>query len=185
MEEKLYPDLEQQSSSRFANNNNVNWEEIINKNLKEVNSFNISINNINLLSKFYEEEHKKLKKKYNKFKTLNKILNTIDSVVIIGFTSTSITFSVTGFGIITIPIIPHIGCGITITSKIICEYLKTKEKSYLEKYTLSYNTLQDFRKLHQKALEDNVLDQNEYKRFTDMYVNYQIEKNNQKNTFLV
>ena len=167
MEERLYPNLNP--------NDNVNWEEIINKKLKEVNSFNNSINNINLISKFYEEEYKKLKKKYNKFKTLNKILNTIDSVVIIGFTSTSITFSLTGFGIITIPIIAGIGCGITITSKIICEYLKTKEKSYLEKYTLSYNTLQDFKKLHQKSLEDNVLDQNEYKRFTDIYVNYQTE----------
>ena len=52
---------------------------------------------------------------------------------------------------------------IAIISKIICEYLKTKEKSYLEKYTLSHNTLKDFRKLHQKSLEDNVIDQNEYK----------------------
>ena len=64
MEERLYPNLEK-----------TNWEEIINKKLKEVNSFNNSINNINLISKFYEEEYKKLKKKYNKFKTMNKILN--------------------------------------------------------------------------------------------------------------
>ena len=64
MEERLYPNLEQQSS--------VNWEEIINKKLKEVNSFNNSINNINLISKFYEEEYKKLKKKYNKSKILIK-----------------------------------------------------------------------------------------------------------------
>ena len=85
MSERLYPNL---------NENNVNWEEIINKKLKEVNSFNNSINNITLISKFYEEEYKKLKKKYNKFKTLNKILNTIDSVVIISSsTSTSVTFS--------------------------------------------------------------------------------------------
>ena len=168
-------------SSKIA----TNWEEIINKKLKEVNSFNNSINNINLISKFYEEEYKKLKKKHNKFKNLNKILNTIDSLVIISSTSTSITFSLTGFGIFTIPIIASVGCGITITSKIICEYLKTKEKYYLEKYTLSHNTLQDFRKLHQKSLEDNVIDQNEYKRFTDMYSNYQNEKNKTKNTFLV
>ena len=164
-QERLYPNL-----------NENNWEEIINKKLKEVNSFNNSINNINLMSKYYEEEYKKLKKKYNKFKTLNKILNTIDSITIISTTSTSITFSLTGFGIITIPIIAGVGCGLTITSKILCEYLKTKEKSYLEKYTLSHNTLQDFRKLHQKSLEDNVIDQNEYKKFTDMYNNYLNEK---------
>ena len=165
--------------------NNFNWEEIINKKLKEVNSFNNSINNINLISKFYEDEYKKLKKKYNKFKTLNKLLNTIDSITIISTTSTSITFSLTGFGIITIPIIAGVGCTLTIASKIISEYLKTKEKSYLEKYTLSHNTLQDFRKLHQKSLEDNIIDQNEYKRFTDMYTNYQSEKTKQKNIFLV
>ena len=124
----------------------------INKKLKEVNSFNNSINNINLISKYYEEEYKKLKKKHNKFKNLNKILNTIDSIVNISSTSTSITFSLTGFGIITIPIIAGIGCGITITSKITNEFIKKKEKSYLEKYTLSHNTLQDFRKMYIKNL---------------------------------
>ena len=169
MSEKLYPNLEQQSS--------FNWEEIINKKLKEVNSFNNSINNINLISKFYEEEYKKLKKKYNKFKTLNKILTTLDSIIIISSTATSVTFAVTGFGVFTIPIIAGIrGWSVTITSKVLFEYIKTREKHYLEKYTLSHNTLQDFRKLHQKSLEDNVIDQNEYKKFTDMYNNYQTDK---------
>ena len=31
-----------------------------------------------------------------------------------------------------------------IASKITSEFLKKKEKSYLEKYTFSHNTLQDF-----------------------------------------
>ena len=125
MEERLYPNLEQQSSSRFANNNSdVNWEEIINEKLKEFNSFNNSINNINLISKFYEEEYKKLKGKHNKYKNLNKILNTIDSVVIIGSTSTSITLSLTGYGLIIVPITAGCGCLMTIASKIICELSK-------------------------------------------------------------
>ena len=173
MEERLYPNL-----------NENNWEEIINKKLKEVNSFNNSINNINLISKFYEEEYKKLKKKYNKFRSLSKILNTTDSIIIISSTATSVTFAVTGFGVFTIPIIAGIGCGVTITSKVLFEYIKTREKHYLEKYTLSHNTLNDFRKLYQKSLEDNTIDQNEYKKFTDMYNNYQNEKTKQKNTFL-
>ena len=49
------------------------------KNLKKVNSFNDSINKRNLISRFYEKEFKKLKKKNNKIKNLNKILSTIDS----------------------------------------------------------------------------------------------------------
>ena len=175
MEERLYPNLE----------NNFNWEEIINKKLKEVNSFNNSINNINLISKFYEEEYKKLKKKHNKYKNLNKILNTIDSVAIISTTSTSITLSLTGYGLIIVPITAGCGCLMTIASKIISEFLKKKEKSYLEKYTLSHNTLNDFRKLYQKSLEDNTIDQNEYKKFTDMYNNYSKIKNKEKNSFLV
>ena len=174
MEERLYPNIEK----------SFNWEEIINKKLKEVNSFINSLNNINLISKFYEEEYKKLKKKHNKFKNLNKILNTIDSVVIIGCTGTSVTLSVTGYGLIIVPITAGCGCLMSVGSKIINEFLKKKEKSYLKKYTLSHNTLQDFRKLHQKSLEDNVIDQNEYKKFTDMYNNYQNEKTKQKNTFL-
>ena len=173
MEERLYPNL-----------NENNWEEIINKKLKEVNSFNNSINNINLISKFYEEEYKKLKKKHNKYKNLNKILNTIDSVAIISTTSTSITLSLTGYGLIIVPITAGCGCVMTVGSKIISEFLKKKEKSYLKKYTLSHNTLNDFRKLYQKSLEDNIINENEYKKFTDMYNNYQNEKTKQKNTFL-
>ena len=68
MEERLYPNLEQQQSSSRI----VNWEEIINKKLKEVNSFNNSINNINLISKFYEEEYKKLKRNITNLKILTK-----------------------------------------------------------------------------------------------------------------
>ena len=127
MTEWLYPNL---------NENNINWEEIINKKLKEINFFNNSINNINLISNYYEEENKKLEKKHNNFKNLSKILNTIDSIVIIGSTSTSITPSLTGYGLIIVPITAGIGCFITIASKITSEFLKKKEKSYLEKYTL-------------------------------------------------
>ena len=42
MNEELYPDL--------------NYEEIINKKLKEVNCLKNSINNINLISRFYGED---------------------------------------------------------------------------------------------------------------------------------
>ena len=70
MSEKLYPNIENNAQSSIDPNRrfDFNWEEIINKKLKEVNSFNNSINNINLISKFYEEEYKKLKKKHNKYK---------------------------------------------------------------------------------------------------------------------
>ena len=35
----------------------------------------------------------------------------------------------------------------------------------------------------QKSLEDNTIDQNEYKRFTEMYTNYQNEKKGTKKYF--
>ena len=136
MNERLYPEL--------------NSIEIINKKMKEVNSFDNGINNKNLISRFYEENHKKLKKKNNKFKNLNKILNTIDSLNFIGSTSTSISLSVTRFGLIVVPITAGVACGIAISTKLASGTLKGKEKYYLEKYTLAKNTVLDFRKMYQK-----------------------------------
>ena len=64
--------------------------------MKKVDSFNKSINNINPISRFYEDEFKRLKKNYNKFKNIHNILSTIDSLIN-GSTSTSISLSIMGF----------------------------------------------------------------------------------------
>ena len=94
MEQKLYPPLQPSAPD---------LELIINKKkIKDMNSFNNSINNIMLMMKFYEQQYAKYKKKYNHFNLLNNLIQGVDGVIIISCTSTSITFSIIGVGIIVV-----------------------------------------------------------------------------------
>ena len=72
-------------------------EQRLEKKLNDVNSFDNHINNINDIITYFKDEIHKSKKKYKNYKTLNTILESLDTVVIIGATSTSITLSFTGF----------------------------------------------------------------------------------------
>ena len=91
-----------------------------------------------------------------------------------GVSATAITISVTGVGLIVVPIASGIGAGVSKISKILNEYLKRKEQHNIKKYTLAGRTLHDFCKLHSKCLEDNKIDLKEYnilKQTYDVYKN--------------
>ena len=55
--------------------------------------FNNHVNNIKEMITYFKDKNKKSKKIYKNFKTLNTILESVDSTIIIAATSTSITLS--------------------------------------------------------------------------------------------
>ena len=61
---------------------------------------------------------KKFKKKYNKFKTKNRVLNTTGALIVIGSTSASITLTITGFDLFVVPLIASVGCRVANTIKL-------------------------------------------------------------------
>ena len=172
MSEKLYPCLQQDQNLDLR--------------IKEINSFNNSIQNIKNIQNFYNHEAKKYKKKSKKFKLINGLIQSIDGVLLLGVSSTAITLSVTGVGLIVVPIASGIGAGVSIISKILNEYLKRKEQHNIKKYTLAGRTLHDFCKLHSKCLEDNKIDLNEYNKLKQIYDVYKNNKTklNSEFTFL-
>ena len=74
------------------------------KKLNDVNSFNNSINNFKEMITYFKDKNQKSKKKYKNFKTLNTVLESGDSIIIIRATSTSIILSITGVGLIVLPL---------------------------------------------------------------------------------
>ena len=56
-----------------------------------------------MVTQFNDENHKS-KKKNKTFKTLTSIVQSVDTVVFTGATTTSETFSVTDFGLIVVPV---------------------------------------------------------------------------------
>ena len=94
-------------------------EQRLEKKLNAVNSFNNHINNIKGMITYFKDKNNKSKKKYKIYKTLNTILEIVDGVVIIGATSTSITLSLTGVGMIILPISAGIACTLSLGSKVL------------------------------------------------------------------
>ena len=117
MSEKLYPSLRESDNLDLR--------------LKEINSFNNSIQNIKDIQNFYNHECKKYKKKCRLYKIINGLIQSIDGVLLLGVSSSAITLSVTGVGLFVIPIAS--GIGVSIISKLLNEYLKRKEQHNIKK----------------------------------------------------
>ena len=140
MSEKLYPSLRESDNLDLR--------------LKETNSFNNSIQIIKDFKNFYNHEAKKYKKKSEQYKLINCSIQSIDGVSVIAVSSTCVTLSITGVGLVVVPVAFGIGAGLCIISKLLGEYLKRKEQHSFKKYTTAGRTLHDFCKLHSKCLED-------------------------------
>ena len=178
MSEKLYPCL-QPSDTEGASRN-------LDLRLKEIISFNISIQNIKDIKNFYNHEAKKYKKKSKQYKLINCLIQSIDGASVLGVSSTCVTLSITGVGLIVVPIASGIGAGLCIISKLLGEYLKRKEQHNIKKYTLAGRTINDFYRLESKCLEDNKIDLNEYNKLKQSYDTYKTNKTklNSEFTFL-
>ena len=180
MEQKLYPSLTPSTPTPYDVESMINKR--LQSELQKVNSFNNSIQNISLMMKYYEMEEKKYKQKYNKYKLINNLINSLDGIIVIGTTSASISLSITGVGIIVVPIAAGVGCTTGILVKICSSYLKKKEQNYKLKYTIIQKTLDNFRQLYVASLKDNCIDEKEYHRFVTQFENYQATANATANT---
>ena len=167
MSEKLYPSLQPQADS---------LEQHLNLRLKDINSFNISIQKIKDIEIFYNHEAKKYKKKSKQYKLKNCLIQSVDGVSVLAVSSTCVTRSITGVGLVVVPVASGIGAGLCIISELLGEYLKRKEQHNLKKYTLAGRTLHDFCKLHSKWLEDTKIDLNEYNKLKQSHDTYKTNK---------
>ena len=107
---------------------NIDLEQRLEKKINDVNIFKNHINNIKEMIAYFIDKNNKSKKKYENYKTLNRILDSIDSIVIVGGTITSITASVTGVGLIILPISAGIACTLTLGNKLLHKIIKNQKQ---------------------------------------------------------
>ena len=93
-------------------------EESLENKANDVSSFNIFANNIKEMITYFEDENKKSEKNYKKYKMLTTITKSFGTIVIIATSSTSVTLSVTGVGLIVTPIWTGVACGLTFSNKV-------------------------------------------------------------------
>ena len=128
---------------------------------------------------YFKDKSHKSKKKYKNFKTLNTVLESIDSVVIIAATSTSITLSITGIGLIVLPISAGIACTLSLGNKVLHQLIINKYNKYKKQSEKDQNTIKSFDKLYRKSLQDNVIDKNEYESLCNIFTKYVDENKNE------
>ena len=150
----------------------IDLEKRLEKKINDVNSFNNHINNIKEKNTYFKDKNNKSKKRYKSYKTLKTILESVDSIVIIAATSTSITLSVTGIGLIVLPISAGIACTLCLGNKILHKLIINKYNKYKKQYESVQNTIKYFDKLYRKSLQDNVIVKNEYDSLCNIFTRY-------------
>ena len=158
---------------------NIDLEKRLEKKINDVNSFNNHINNNKEMITYFKDKNNKSKKRYKNYKTLNTILESVDSIVIITATSTSITLSITGFGLIILPISAGIACTLSLGNKILHKIIINKYNKYKKQYEKDQNTIKSFDKLYRKSLQDNIIDKTEYENLCNIFTKYVDENKNE------
>ena len=158
---------------------NIDLEKRLEKRINDVNSFNNHINNIKEMIQYFKDKNHKSKKRYKNYKTLNTILESVDSIVIIAATSTSITLSVTGIGLIVLPISAGFACGLSLGNKILHKLIINNYNKYKKLYERDQQTIKSFDKLYRKSLQDNVIDKTEYESLCNIFTRYVDENKNE------
>ena len=160
----------------------IDLEQRLEKKLNEVNSFNNHINNIKEMITSYKDKNNKSKKKCKKYKTITTIRKSFETFVIIATTSNSFTLSLTGVGLIAIPISTATTCGLSKGNNILYEININKYNKYKEQYEKDQITIKSFDKLYKNSSQDNGIDKKEYESLCNLFIKYVDE--NKKESFL-
>ena len=157
---------------------NIDLEKRLERKINDVNSFNNHISNIKEMITYFKDKNNKSKKRYKNYKTITTILKSFDTFVIIATTSSSITLSLTGIGLIAIPISTATACGLSIGNKVLYEIIINKYNKDKKLYERDQNTIKSFDKLYRKFLQDNVIDKTEYDSLCNIFTRYVDENRN-------
>ena len=128
---------------------------------------------------FFKDKNYKSKRKYINYKTLNTVLESVDSIVIIAATSTSITLSITGIGLIVLPISAGIARGLSLSNKVLHKLIINKYNKYKKQYERDQQTIKSFDKLYRKSFQDNIINKSEYDSLCNIFTKYVDENKNE------
>ena len=88
-------------------------------------------------------------------------MKSFDIFVIIATTSSSITLSLKGIGLIAISISTATACGLSIGTKVVCEIFISKYNKHKEQIERDQQAIKSFDNLYRTSLENNAIDKNE------------------------
>ena len=93
----------------------------------------------------------------------------IDSILIIGATSTSKIRSINDIGMIILPISAGIACTLSLGNKFLQNLFIKIYNKYKKEYENDQQTMKTLDKLCRKSSQDNVIDKNEYESLCNLF----------------
>ena len=100
---------------------------------------------------YFKDRNHKSKRKYKNFKTLSIIIESVDTIVIIGATSTSITPSITSIGLHVLPKSAGIVSAISLGNKILDKLVINKYNRYKNYNEKDQQKTKSVHKLYRKS----------------------------------
>ena len=107
------------------------------------------------------------------------MLESVDSIIIIAATSTSITLSITDVGLIFSPISARIACTLSLGNKVLHKIIINKYNKYKKQYEKDQQTINYSNKLYKKSSQDNIIDKIEYESLCKIKTKYVDETKNE------
>ena len=121
---------------------------------------------------YFKDKNHKSKKKHEVYKNLNTLLESKDTIVFIGTTSTSITLSITKFGLIILPVSVAIACALLLCNKVLHKLIVNTYNKYKKQYEKDQLTIKSFNMLYRKSSKDYLIDRIEYESLCNMFTEY-------------
>ena len=103
------------------------------------------------------------------------ILNSFDTIFIVGTTSSCITLSLTGICLIVIQISAGMAFGLTNNYEVLCELVMPKYNKHKIQYQKYLQSVKSFNKLNRKSSQDNLNDEKEYKALCKIFTECLLE----------
>ena len=94
------------------------------------------------------------------YETLNTILESVDTIVFFGATTTSVTLSVIGVGLSKVPISAEVACALSLANKVLHKMNINKFNKYKKQYQKDNEIIKSFDKLYRKSSKSNLFDKN-------------------------
>ena len=184
-ESLLYPDLSSVSERLMREAAAVN-EQQINEKIQANNKFNNNINIIKDIRNYYETETNNFDKKLSRYKNYINVAEITE--ILLSSIATTATITSVALTVIGLPYsIPTAFATATVCgslSKTINTKIRKKIIKYSQMYILAKQFSDKFNKLYTKSMNDNEIDNDEYKELVKVYEDYKKNKKNKLSVFL-
>ena len=105
-----------------------------------------TVNNIRERITYFKDKNLESKKRYKNYKTLTSILESVDTVVIVGTTRTSVTLSDIGVGLVVVPISAGIPCALSLRNEVKPRIIINNYNKYKKQYENEQKTIKSSEK---------------------------------------